>query len=388
MSRSLAFLAALMLISPTPLSTDAIDAAAGKALFKRQWIPAPSSTDASDGLGPLFNARSCSACHAGGGGARVVPQANGTMSFPGAVVRLGTSSGATDPFYGPQLQTNAVQGLTPEAEISFLPKLNVKLLGPPLAAETKMGVRLAPTLFGSADLERVADAEIRSRADPDDKDGDGISGRARETPDGIGRYGWKAAQATLRGQIAHAFAIDIGLSSPSQALPYGDCTDAENTCRQAANGESPLTDNREVSTAMLDLVAQYLATLKTAGKPEPAALELFNKTGCASCHVPELKTINGALIPAFTDVLLHDMGPDLDDGVGEPGVASSEWRTAPLKNKYPGGANRRYLHDGSAATAVEAVEKHGGEAAGSRENFRKLNDGDRARLIGYLNGTE
>jgi CxxC motif-containing protein (DUF1111 family) len=388
MSRSLAFLAALMLISPTPLCADAIDAAAGKALFKRQWIPAPSSTDASDGLGPLFNARSCSACHAGGGGARVVTQANRATSLAGAVVRLGTSSGATDPNYGLQLQTNAVPGLMPEAGISFLPKLNAKLLGPPLAAEMKMGVRIAPILFGAADLERVTDAEIRSRADPDDKDGDGISGRVRETPDGIGRYGWKAAQATLRGQIAHAFAIDIGLSSPSQALPYGDCTAAENTCRQAANGESPLTDNREVSTAMLDLVAQYLATLKTVERPDIAALELFNKTGCASCHVSELKTINGAFIPAFTDLLLHDMGPDLDDGVGEPGVASSEWRTAPLKNRYPDLANRRYLHDGSVATAVEAVEKHGGEAAASREKFRKLSDDDRARLIGYLNGPE
>jgi CxxC motif-containing protein (DUF1111 family) len=388
MSTARAFVAALMLLLPSSLLADEIDAAAGKALFNRQWIPAPSSTDASDGLGPLFNARSCSACHARGGGARNVADSDSNYSFPGAVVRLGTSKGATDPFYGLQLQTKAVQGIMPEAEISFLPKLNVKLLGPPLAAETKMGVRLAPSLFDRADLERVSDAEIRSRADPDDKDEDGISGRVRETPDGIGRYGWKAAQATLRGQIAHAFAIDMGLSSPLQLLPNGDCTEAETTCRQAANGESQLTDNREVSTAMLDLVAQYLETLKTVEKPDPTAAELFNKTGCAVCHVPELKTQDGALIPAFTDLLLHDMGPDLDDGVGEPGVSSVEWRTAPLKNSYPGGANRRYLHDGCAATLGEAVEKHGGEAAASRENFRKLNDGDRARLLGYLNGPE
>jgi CxxC motif-containing protein (DUF1111 family) len=381
--------ALVMLLAATPIAADELDAAAGKALFKRQWIPAPSSTDASDGLGPLFNARSCSACHAGGGGAKVVTDADGSQRLLGAVVRLGSPSGATDPFYGLQLQTNAVPGLTPEAEVSFLPKLAVKLLGPPLAPETHMGIRLAPSLFGAADLERVAARDIRSRADPDDTNGDGISGRVRETPDGIGRYGWKASQAPLRGQIAHAFALDIGLSSPLQPFPYGDCTGAETACRTAANGESPLTDNREVSSKMIDLVAEYVTTLKTSKvKPDPDAAAIFDRSGCAQCHVPTLKANDGSLIPAFTDLLLHDMGPDLDDGVGEVGVASSEWRTAPLKKSYPRRDVRRYLHDGSAATVEEAVGKHGGEAAASRDAFGKLNDADKTRLIGYVNGSE
>ena len=381
-------LAFALSLVPSPLFADGLDALAGKALFKRQWIAAPSSTDASDGLGPLFNARSCAACHAGGGGARVVAAEDGTQKIVGAVVRLGSAGGGTDPFYGLQLQTNAVPGLQPEAGIFFLPKLSVTLLGPPLAAGVAMGARLAPSLYGSAELERIAESEIRSRADPGDKNGDGISGRVRETPDGIGRYGWKAAQATLHGQIAHAFAIDIGLSSPLQPRPYGDCTDVQTACRQAANGESPLTDNREVSTAMLDLVAQYLKTLKSSPKPNADAAEIFGKTGCASCHVPKLRANSGAPIPAFTDLLLHDMGPELDDGVGEPGVASFEWRTAPLKMNYPRGAVRRYLHDGSAATVSEAVAKHGGEAAVSRDAFGKLSDADAARLIGYVNETE
>lgn len=381
-------LAFALSLVPSPLFADGLDALAGKALFKRQWIPAPSSTDASDGLGPLFNSRSCAACHAGGGGARGVAADDGTQKMVGAVVRLGTAGGATDPFYGLQLQTNAVPGLKPEAEIAFLPKLSVTLLGPPLAAGVAMGARLAPSLYGSAELERVAESEIRSRADPGDKNGDGISGRVRITPDGIGRYGWKAAQASLHGQIAHAFAIDIGLSSPLQPRPYGDCTGVQTACRNSTNGESPLTDNREVSVAMLDLVAQYLTTLKSSPKPNAEAAEIFNKTGCASCHVPSLSTNDGALIPAFTDLLLHDMGSDLDDGVGEPGVASFEWRTAPLKKKFPQGAVRRYLHDGSAATVSEAVAKHGGEAAVSRAAFGKLSEADTARLIGYVNETE
>lgn len=380
-------------IAPSLVHAEAIDAAAGKALFKRQWVPAPSSTEASDGLGPLYNARSCSACHQGGGGARVVTDARGSQKLVGAVVRLGSSTGG-DPYYGMQLQTNAVPNLTPEAEVSFLPKLNVKLLGPPLAPETKMGVRVAPSLYGAADLDRVPDSEIRSRADPDYNDGDGISGRVNETDAGIGRFGWKAAQATLRGQIAHAFAIDIGLSSSLQPLPYGDCTVPETACRKAPTGESPLTDNHEVSSAMLDLVAQYLATLKTpAQKTNPEGEALFSKSGCASCHVPALRANDGSLIPAFTDLLLHDMGPDLDDGVGEPGVSSSEWRTAPLKmgplkKGYPAGAMRRYLHDGSAVSVKEAIEKHGGEAQKSREAFRNLSDADHAKLIGYVNGPE
>jgi CxxC motif-containing protein (DUF1111 family) len=380
----------LMAVGALPFSAgaDALDAQAGKALFKRQWVPAPASTDASDGLGPLFNARSCSACHQGGGGARVVTSSDGTQKVVGAVVRLGSPTGV-DPYYGIQLQTNAVQNLTPEAEVSFLPKLSVKLLGPALAPETKMAVRVAPSLFGSAELDRASEIEIRSRADPDDTDHDGISGRVNEVGGGVGRFGWKAAQATLRGQIAHAFAIDIGLSSPQQPYPYGDCTALETECRKSPNGESPLTDKREVSNVMLDLVAQYLATLETPKqKPNPEGEVLFSKSGCASCHVPTLKGNDGALIPAFTDLLLHDMGPELDDGVAEPGVASSEWRTAPLKKSYPAGAERRYLHDGSAITVKDAIEKHGGEAQRSREAFRNLSDAGKAKLIEYVNGRE
>jgi CxxC motif-containing protein (DUF1111 family) len=252
-----------------------------------------------------------------------------------------------------------------------------------------MGVRIAPTLYGSSDLERVADSEIRGRADPGDKDGDGISGRVRETPGGIGRYGWKAAEVTLRGQIAHAFMLDIGLSSPLQPHPYGDCTPLETECLDAANGESRLTGEREISNVMLDLVAQYVATLKAPPVTnETEASELFGKSGCAACHVPALKSIDGSLIPAFTDLLLHDMGPDLDDGVGEPGVASSEWRTAPLRKGNSRGNERRYLHDGSASTVKEAVEKHGGEATTSRELYRKLSEADKTRLSDFVNGAE
>jgi CxxC motif-containing protein (DUF1111 family) len=380
-------------LTVSAFASDNLDALAGKALFKRAWVPAPASTQASDGLGPLFNARSCSGCHAGGGGARIINDANQAPRLAGAAVRLGNAEGETDPFYGLQLQTDAVPGLEPEARVSFLPRLRVDLFGPAIAAGIAKSVRLAPSLYGVADFANVLDQDILSRADPEDKNGDGISGRARVTDGGIGRFGWKAAHATVHSQIAHAFAIDVGLSSPLQPFPYGDCSQAETACLGAPNGESLLTENREVSAAMLDLVAAYLKTLKrpvarseaqSKGKSQAKGAAVFEQSGCAQCHVPSLTRQNGSKIPAFTDLLLHDMGPERDDGVGEPGVKSSEWRTAPLITAYPRGALRRYLHDGAAATVGAAVEKHGGEAASSRRAFQHLSRSDKQLLINYV----
>ncbi|MEQ1652235.1 MAG: di-heme oxidoredictase family protein [Hyphomicrobium sp.] len=367
------------------IAADGLDAIAGRALFERAWVPAPSSTDSSDGLGPLFNARSCATCHTGGRGARIVIDANGTSRIAGAVVRLGDGNGVTDPFYGLQLQTDAVPGLTPEARVSFMPKPRVEQLGPPLAPGISKSTRLAPSLLGRSAFATISDAEIHSRADPDDANGDGISGRANQTAQGIGRFGWKSAHATLEGQIAHAFAIDMGLSSPAAALPFGDCTPVETQCMAAATGESALNDNREISSAMLTLVAAYLDTLPAAVRRDDAkANVLFEQVGCAQCHVPTLTAPDGSKITAFTDLLLHDLGQELDDGVGEPGVKSSEWRTAPLIISYARGAKRLYLHDGSASSVAQAVAKHGGEAAGSRDAFTALTDYDKKKLTAYL----
>jgi CxxC motif-containing protein (DUF1111 family) len=369
------------------LSADPLDAAAGKALFDRNWIPAPASTNASDGLGPLFVARSCATCHARAGGARIIEQEDGGTDIAGAVVRFGHADGSTDPYYGLELQTDAVPGLKPEGSAHYLPKLEYHLAGPPLAAGVHAGARLATSLYGRAAFEQVPDEEILKRADPDDRNHDGIKGRANQTAQGIGRYGWKASQVTLEDQIAHAFAFDIGLSSPKQPHPYGDCTSLQTACLGFPNGESPDFDGREISTLMLGLVASYLEMLR----PHPAASDqasaaLFDETGCAACHVPRLQTRDGRMVPAFTDLLLHDMGAALDDGVGEPGVKSSEWRTAPLIDGVQHPLGRRYLHDGSAATVAEAVAKHGGEAARSRASFDALSTQDKKRLVDYVSG--
>lgn len=372
---------------PHVADADPLDAAMGKALFDRTWVPAPASTDASDGLGPLFVSRSCTGCHGRGEGSHVVTREDGSKDIAGAVVRFGRADGSTDPFYGLELQTNAVPGLMPEGTARYLPKLNYHLNDRPLADGVKAGARLAPSLFGRAAFDNVSDAEILKRVDPDDRDGDGVKGRANRTAEGIGRYGWKAAQVTLEEQVAHAFAFDIGLSSPKQPRPYGDCTILETACLAAPNGESPLFKGRELSSDILRVVAVYLGTLRARhATDDPAAPALFAATGCSTCHVPSLATRDGGAIPAFTDLLLHDMGSALDDGVGEPGVKSSEWRTAPLIDGHVREKERRFLHDGSAATVSEAVAKHGGEGARSRDLFKALKPEDKQRLVDYVSG--
>ncbi|MGQ0457133.1 MAG: di-heme oxidoredictase family protein [Hyphomicrobium sp.] len=386
--RLLWFMLAVVFAATTPASADPLDAAAGKALFDRLWVPAPASTDAADGLGPLFNARGCVSCHRDGGGARAVRREDGRSDIDGAVVRFGAADGRTDPLFGQQLQTNAVPGLAPEGVARFLPKLSLHLERGALDPGVRTGVRLAPSLFGVAGFDQVSDEEILKRADPVDRNGDGISGRANRLPGGMGRFGWKAAHVTLGEQIAHALATDLGLSSPLDPRPNGDCTEKQAECRPLPNGESARFDGREVSTAMIGLMSAYLETLRPSPqKTEPGRAALFAKTGCAACHTPEMVTRSGKVIPAFTDLLLHDMGPALDDGVGEPGVASSEWRTAPLRKKtYPRSSGQRYLHDGSAATIGEAVAKHGGEGAASRAAFEKLSARARRRLVKYVMG--
>ncbi len=383
-ARALLAFFVVAVLSPNMLRADPLDAAVGKALFERQWIPAPASTNASDGLGPLFTSRACTGCHIRADGSHAVTRDDGTSDIAGAVVRFGKADGTTDPFYGLELQTNAVPGLNPEGEARFLPDLKYNLRGPALSDGVHASARLAPPLFGKGAFDGVSDETILMRAVANAHSGGDVKGRANVTAHGIGRYGWKAAQVTLEEQIAHAFAFDIGLSSPKQPLPYGDCTKLETDCLALPNGESPLFEGHEISSVMLGVVATYLKTLNARTLSEPPAV--FAAAGCATCHSPTLTTRDGRQIPAFTDLLLHDMGPRLDDGVGEPGVKSSEWRTAPLISGRLRPQERRYLHDGSAATVEEAVEKHCGEADHSRNLFDALTPDDKKRLVDYVNG--
>ena len=384
-----------------PLTHD-LEVAMGEALFERAWLPAPSSTDADDGLGPLFSGRACASCHRHGGPAQIVRAADRAVTARGIVLRFGTALGAPDPFYGYQLQDHAVPGLSAEGRLTLAADdrgeagdalvWTFERMGPPPAGDVRAGVRLAPSLTGRVDLERIDAAAILAAADPDDRDGDGISGRARlvGSVDGrpvLGRFGWKAAAADLRAQVASAFALDMGLASAGAPYPYGDCTPLQTACLAAPTGVRPGAGGQELDETIVDLVTRFVRSRPApALDSRPEALRPFAAAGCADCHTPALPDTAGAPVRAFTDLLLHDMGLDLDDGVGEPGVASAEWRTAPLVDLNRRGGTRRYLHDGRASTVEQAIAAHGGEAAASRTRYAALSAADRAALLRFLEG--
>lgn len=364
-----------------------LDSASGKALFERNWVTAPASTTASDGLGPFYNARSCNACHPAGG----------PGNPPQALTLL-----IDDAVYGQQLQTLAIAGLAPEVQVVFgyqsenlsfadgstfpAQRLQVQLNNLRYGdLNSGYSARRAPSLFGLAALAQVPESTLEALADPEDRDGDGISGRlsrlvtTNNEPVAAGRFGWKAQVASLPEQVTKAFLQDIGMASTSHPYSHGDCTAEQIDCVQLASATSSPLEETEVSETVVKLVLAYAESLliKRGMPRDSSALTLYNASGCQGCHVPELEP--GLL--AFTDLLLHDMGEGLADSLADQFAAPSEWRTVPLVNLR---LNERFLHDGRAATLEEAILWHGGEATASREAFRALKSEEKQRLIEFL----
>lgn len=380
-----------------------LDVAIGKAIFDRLWVTAPSSTRATDGLGPLFNQRSCAACHPAAGRGRTPDGANDPGV--GFVLRMDD-----DPVYGRQIQTSAAPGLLAEGKVSVryrdvtvsYPGGGGATLRRPEYGVTNLAYgpltrplhgRVAPPVRGIGLLERVPEAAILALADPDDRDGDGVSGRAVLRPaDGapaVARFGRKGSHATLSAQNADAFHLDIGMSTPFHREPWGDCTEAQAACRTAPHGDSPEFEGLEIPSNILALLDGFVRSVPpppAPARPSPAGESLFTTTGCAACHRPGLPLEGGGTVAAFTDLLLHDLGPDLaEDGTtGE--VAGAEWRTAPLWGLAAAGQPGRQslLHDGRARSVEEAILWHGGEAGTARRRFMALPRADRARLLTYV----
>ena len=384
--------AALAGLAVSPAAAADLDFAMGKALFDRLWTSAPAVTDATDGLGPLFNARSCATCHPGGGRGGFEEDAGGHITGTGLVLHLGSASGDGDPVYGRQVQNLAVQGLTIEGRLQRAASGGVTLRDAgygPLHPDTHTSGRLAPDLHGLGLLERVPESAVEALADPDDRDGDGISGRvnrayAADGSPALGRFGWKAGKASVTTQSAAALNLDIGLSNPVYPHHHGDCTAAQTDCLSAPHGASPRFENLEVSGEMLRLIAAYVDGLPPRPRSSDAeSLALFEETGCGTCHRPELPLDDGGRVSAYTDLLLHDMGEELADGLGDHEASGREWRTAPL---WGLGHANRFLHDGRARTLAEAVAAHGGEAAAARDAFAALPEPERARLLSFLSG--
>lgn len=395
--RCAAFAVAMLPLAVATADDTGLDAAIGKALFERPWVPAPSSTRANDGLGPLFDARSCSACHHGGAGKGATAlDADGKPDGLGMVLSLFRADGGGDPVYGHRLETMTLPGVPVEGSFTVatgngrrIPRIEEPGYGP-LDAATHVSLRTAPDLRGRGKLERVDDDAILALEDPDDRDGDGVRGRARRLQHAeggsiIGRFGWKASHATLASQTSEAFALDLGLSTPLRMEPWGDCTQAQAACRNAPHGREA-EGEPEITGAIVERIVAYLRALKVPqAEADRRGAKLFAATGCVACHKPSLPTREGGSLSLYTDVLLHEMGEGLADPAGVPGAAAGEWRTAPLAGISTSLARGvGLLHDGRASNVAEAVRWHGGEASGARARFEALDAARRRALIDYV----
>jgi CxxC motif-containing protein (DUF1111 family) len=416
-----------------------LDFQIGNGFFKRLWVTAPSSTQAADGLGPLYNARSCQRCHIndGRGHPPSGPDDNAVsmflrLSIPpqddvqrrALVEHRGKS--IPEPTYGNQLQDFAIAGHKAEGRlhidyqevpVELADGTVVKLRKPtysvadpaygPLHPETMLSPRIAPQMIGLGLLEAIVERDILARADPDDRDGDGISGRpnrvwsAKEKKVMLGRFGWKAGSVSVDEQSQDAFADDIGISVPLHPGGAGDCTARQVECRQAPNGNSPQYDDLEAPRQVTDLVAFYSRNLAVPARRDHdhpdvlAGKRLFYGIGCVACHRPKYVTGGAApdpelanqLIWPYTDLLLHDMGEGLADHRPEGDAGGREWRTAPLWGiglipVVSGHSN--YLHDGRARSLLEAILWHGGEAQPQRDAVKKLSAHERNQLIRFV----
>ncbi|MGZ2257245.1 di-heme oxidoreductase family protein [Roseobacter sp. A03A-229] len=410
----------------------------GNGLFKKLWVSSPSSTLASDGLGPLYNARSCQRCHLKDG--RGHPPEGPDDSAVSMLVRVSIPADestlsdyiedyiatAPEPTYGGQIQDFGIAGHPAEARIAITyeefdvvleggetvtlrkPTLALDNLGyGPLHPDTMTSARVAPQMIGLGLLDAIPAADILAQADPEDADGDGISGRPNivwssvyGTPM-LGRFGVKAGEPSVWEQSAGAFHGDIGISTPLHPTGYGDCTEAQAACRAAPDGNTPDHDNAEIGQLGLELVSFYSSNLAVPARrdyDDPEVLrgkQMFYKTGCISCHTPKFVThrLEGQpeqsfqLIWPYTDMLLHDMGEGLADNRPEARATGREWRTPPLWGiglTQQVSGHTYFLHDGRARSLMEAILWHGGEAEAAKNRVISMPKPDRDALIRFL----
>jgi CxxC motif-containing protein (DUF1111 family) len=338
------------------------------------------------GLGPYFVATSCGTCHAGDGKGHPFT----------TLTRFGQSDTTGNTFLnrgGPQLQNRAIPGHIPEQI-------------PPGASFTRL---TPPANTGLGFLEALTDRQILSNSDPVDQDGDGISGRPNyidvpdyfeplwyhQTKNGkyIGRFGKKASVINLLQQTVNAYREDIGITT--------DFVVMEPSIYGKPNETADRVADPEISAATLGNVVFYLRTLKAPVQRDQnnpgvrRGRQVFDDISCAKCHTPEWTTpvsdipgLSEKKFYPYTDLLLHDMGPGLNDGYTEGTALPEEWRTPPLWGlglaKDSQGGQYFLLHDGRAGSFEEAIRLHGGEAESSKDQFLELAEEEKADLIRFL----
>lgn len=416
-----------------------LDFKIGNAFFRRIWVTAPSTTQSSDGLGPLFNARSCQRCHIKDG--RGHPPENHQDNNVSMIMKLaipaqnkqqqdqldsGQINAVADPNYGHQLQDFSVAGIFAEGKVQLdyiehIVVLNdgtkVSLRRPKHSVFNKRygafhkqimsSLRVAPQMIGLGLLESIRDEDILKNADPNDADGDGISGKANRVWDReqqqltLGRFGYKAGQPNLNQQNQAAFNTDIGLGTKLFPNPNGDCTTNQVDCNRMPHGNSGNKQQLEVGDLVSEKVLHYTRNLAVPARRNVAHADvlagkkLFYQSGCIGCHTPKFITPRKTAAPEqarqliwpYTDMLLHDMGDGLADGLTEGHATGREWRTPPLWGiglTATVNGHSNYLHDGRARNLLEAILWHGGEAERSKSIVMAMNKAEREKLIQFI----
>ncbi len=388
----------------------------GDVQFGATFVSAPAPLN--PGRGPLFNNVSCASCHIADGRGKVPGLGDSSVStlfrvsLPGEDAHGGPLS---VPGFGDQIQNKSIFNTAREADVlvqyreesyNFADGTVYKLRHPSyqvinayrdLPANMLLSARVAAPVFGLGLLEAISETDLLVRADESDADGDGISGRPNwvwDQPLGkmsLGRFGWKANQPSLLQQIAAAYNADMGVTN--FVFPV------ENSYGQPQYDQR--NDDPEISDSLLYATHFYVRTLAVPARrnlddPQVQAGKLlFNAAGCNKCHIPDQRTrvdvsfpaISSQFIHPYTDLLLHDMGPELSDGRPDFKASGQEWRTAPLwglglTQKVNGHSN--FLHDGRARNLMEAVMWHGGEAQPAREKVWNMSATERAALVRFL----
>ena len=395
----------------------------GNSFFRQNWVSAPASTSARDGVGPLLNARSCSSCHfKDGRGAPFL--ANGDEAT-GFLIRLsiGTDEHGGplgDPNYGGQFNDLSIQTVNEEGDVEVtyeyisgtyddgtpytlrkpiytLTNLNYGPLDPGIMTSPRVGQQM----IGLGLLEAVSDETILALADEYDANGDGISGKVNYVWDvvseshEIGRFGWKSNKPNLIQQVAGAFIGDLGIKSP--LFPNENHTDLQTECLDLPDGGTYEIEEDDLYKTYL-----YCATLAVPARRSvnnetvKEGEQLFREMDCAKCHIPnmltgsthELTYLNNQYIQPFTDLLLHDMGEELADNRPDYLATGTEWRTQPLWGIgliETVNGHTYLMHDGRARNIEEAILWHGGEAENAKNQFKALTATQRQALITYLN---
>ncbi len=376
------------------------------------------NTQLNHGLGPIFNNQSCAFCHVADGRGK---SPNAGEPLTSLLIRISLPGQGKNgeplavPGFGGQLQQRGIFGVLAEAGVnvsyseniySFSDGESYALRKPlytfintymPMPAGVMLSARMATPVFGLGLLEAIPENDILAKADENDYDGDGVSGKPNYGFDVIsntfklGRFGWKAAQPSIIQQSAGAYVEDMGVTSfifPNESAASQLQYDNKN-------------DDHELGDSTLYAVAYYIKTLSVPGRRNAndatvkKGKELFIATGCAKCHTPKQQTsvdivfpeVSNQTIFPYTDLLLHDMGDDLADNRPDFKASGAEWRTSPLwgvgLTTIVNGHNN-FLHDGRARSLTEAIMWHGGEAENIKKNYAALSKINRDALLKFL----